>query len=362
MINKKLMDFLCEETSWEDLGNQNLLHGCPEFGEAVGAAINDGALIGYTKELSGRLDEMDMYKASLLSNFIGFACEKENDASAGEEIVRLFARSCQKVYELFLGMDEDSDTSAPDDIRESCGGNKEQAGAYYGFDILCVSTMAFLTRDAALRKRLFDMGVSEAVRYLSEDAAESPYLRSVHYVNYMLSTCSDLKLLVLYPEKKKGFYAAANDINNCFHLLFLMEEQIYKKLGDEYGMKEFAAHGSLVKLAHGEYPDDCWDKHYGTYFMECNYVTAQHDTFENDDVMSMIWGEMAPESIPQIDGRAVIVLFGTGINRGFSADFLAVPHEALKPYVEIERELDREEYDGWIGKIMNRLRVNAENR
>lgn len=354
MINKKLMDFLCEETSWEELGNQKLLQSCPEFGEAVGASINGGTLIDYTKELSGRLGEMDIYKASLLSNFIGFACEKENDASAGAGIIELFARSCTKVYEIFSGMDgEDTDSPVPDDIREICGGNKEQAAAYYGFDVLCVSAMAFLTRDASLRKLLADTGVAEAVRYLSEETVESPYLRSIHYVNYMLFTCSDLKLLVLYPEKKKGFYASANDLNNSFHLLFLLEEQIYKKLGAEYGMREFYAHGSLVSLAHGEYPDDCWDKHYSTYFMECNYAAARHDNFEKDDVMSLIWGEMPPESIPRINGRAVIVLFGNGINRGFSPEFLAVPHEALKPYVEIERELDREEYDGWIGRIRN---------
>lgn len=354
MINKKLMDFLREETSWEQLGNQKLLQSCPEFGEAVGASINDGTLIEYTKELSGRLGEMDIYKASLLSNFIGFACEKENDASAGTGIIELFARSCTKVYEIFSGMDsEDTDFHVPDDIREICGDNKEQVAAYYGFDVLCVSAMAFLTRDASLRRRLADTGVTEAVRYLSEETGESSYLRSVHYVNYMLSTCSDLKLLVLYPEKKKGFYASANDLNNCFHLLFLLEEQIYKRLGAEYGMKEFAAHGSLVSLAHGEYPDDCWDKHYNTYFMECNYTTARHDNFEKDDVMSLIWGEMPPESIPRIDGRAVIVLFGNGINRGFSPEFLAVPHEALDPYVEIEKELDSVEYDRWIGRIRN---------
>ena len=71
--------------------------------------------------------------------------------------------------------------------------------------------------------------------------------------------------------------------------------------------------------------------------------------------MGLIWGEMPPEAIPEIDGRGVIILFETGINRSFSANFLAVPHPALKPSVEIGRELTESEYDAWVRKIKENL-------
>ncbi len=354
MINQTLLDFLCEETPWEDLGNEKLLHELPEFGESVGNAINTGTLLAFTIELSGLLEKMDLYKASLLSTLIGFACEKEQDTSAGRGIIALFARSCKKVYELFA-RPEDEEEELPDSRQEMFEQNPDQARAYEGFNILCVSTMAFLTRDAALRSYLAEFAIENEITYLSEETDDSPYLRSIHYVNQMLAMCSDYPLLVLHPQKKTGFLAMANDVSNCFHLLFLLEEQIYQTLGAAYGMQEFQASESLTRLAHGEYPQDCWDQSYTTHFIEYNYGTAFEKTFSNQMVNYLIWGEMPPAAIPQLDGRAVIVLFENGPSRSFSAQFLAVPHEALHPYVTIERELTEAEYLDWMQKIQKRI-------
>lgn len=359
MVNKKLLDFLCSETSWEDLGNEKLLHELPEFGMEVGEAINSDRLLDCTKELSARLEDMDLYKASLLSNFIGFACEEKEDTSAGEGIIKLFARSCKEVYQMFQELDLDEDGSMPDDGEMENIYNKNADGvrAYYGFNILCVSTMAFLTRDVHLREQLADMEIWDQIEYLCEETPESPYLKSIGYVNLMRNTCSDTKLLVLFPEGKKGFFATANDLNNCFHLLFLLEEEIYHKLGIKYGMEGFYARDSLVRLAHGEYPKDCWEDSYSTYFMECDYLTARHDQLEKDDIMSLIWGEMSPKYIPAIDGHKIIILWKNGINRSFSAQFLAVPHSALRPYVKIERELTDDEYKSWLERIKGVERI-----
>ena len=143
MVNKRLIDFLCEETAWEDLGNEKLLHELPEFGREVGAAINGGRLIECTVELSGMLENMDLYKASLLSNFIGFACEREGDTSAGRGIIKLFSRSCAKVYEMFKSLEEDGECRLPDDMRAVYEEHKAWVRAYLGFNILCVSAMRF---------------------------------------------------------------------------------------------------------------------------------------------------------------------------------------------------------------------------
>lgn len=355
MVNKTLLDFLCEETSWEDLGNDKLLHELPEFGMSVGAAINGGTLLAFTMELSSLLGQMDFYKASLLSNFIGFACEEENDPSAGRAIIELFARSCTKVYELFQYLEEKEDEELPDGRQEIFEENPDWMRAYEGFNILCVSTMAFLTRDASLRTYLAELEVSDQIAYLSEETEESPYLHSVHYVYQMLDTCSDYKFLVLHPQKKMGFLATANDLGKNFHLIFLLEEQIYQKLSQKYGMDNFYASDSLIRLAHGEYPKDCWNESYATYFMEYNYGTAFFEKFDNSMVKFLIWGEMPPESIPKIDGRGIVILFEQGPHRSFSPQFLATPHSALNPYVEIERELSEEEYNAWMEKIKERL-------
>ncbi|MDE7325847.1 MAG: hypothetical protein K2N63_06180 [Lachnospiraceae bacterium] len=353
MVEEKLQEFLCQETAVEELGNESLLHGCPEFGQMIGKAINDGNLVPFSVELSGHLEEMDLYKASLLSNFIGFVCEKEGDTSAGEGVVRLFAAACTKVYDLFRSTEVEGECQLPPDLPELYAKNREWAKAYYGFNVLCVSTMAFLTRDPELRRFLAQFALDDQIDFLVEETPESPYLKSIFYVGSMLKTCSNLKLLVLQPGRQQGFYATANDINNCFHLLFLMEEQIVKNCCEKYGAKNFLATDSMVRLAHGEYPDDVWKESYTTCFMECNYTSADHASFKNDDAMALIWGEMSPQEIPVVDGRAVIVLLDDGPSRSFSASFLMVQHEALNPYVRIEEELSEEEYKIWMEKIGN---------
>ena len=200
------MKFLCQKTELKEFGNEELLHICPEFGESIGKAFNSNNVISFTTELSEHLQEMDLYKASLLTNFIGFVCEEKGDTSAG-------------------------------------------------------------------------------------DATES--VSQIHtYVNSMLKTCSNRKLLVLQPSRQQGFYATVNDLNNCFHLLFLLEEQVVEKFGAKYGAEKFFADESLVRLTHGEHPQEAWGKSYSTRFMECNYTTANHAAFKNDDSMRMIWGEM----------------------------------------------------------------------
>lgn len=349
MIEEKLMEFLCRETSPEELGNENLLHGCPDFGQAVGKAINSGQLIPFTAELSGHLEEMDLYKASLLSNFIGFACEKEEDTSAGRGIIRLFAAACTQVYDLFCSTEGELPPELPQLYEE----NSRWAEAYGGFNVLCISAMAFLSRDPGLRQYLAEFDLGEKIEYLTEETSESPYLKSIYYVNEILKTCGGLKLLVLQPGRSQGFYATANDLSNCFHLLFLLEEETARRFGEKYGA-DFQAPDPVIRLAHGEYPQDAWGKSYTTCFTECNYTTAGHTSFQNDDVMAMIWGEMAPDYIPKVDGRAVIVLLDSGMSRSFDASFLSVPHSALNPYVQIERELSPEEYADWIEKTLSR--------
>lgn len=220
-MDKELKDFLCKETVFGDLGNENILHEFPAFGRNIGEAINSGNIINFSKELSSSLDEMDLYKASLISNFIGFACEKEEDTSAGQGVIELLAKSCINLYNMFNSLEEDGEYEEMPDFQEIYNKNPDWARAYYGFNILCVSAMAFLTRDTGLRKLLEDKGIEEEITYLVEETPESPYLKSIYYVSCILKTCSGLKLLVLHTGRKKGFFATASDLNNCFHLLFL---------------------------------------------------------------------------------------------------------------------------------------------
>jgi len=109
MENKELMDFLCTETEFGDLGNERILHDFPAFGEAVGKSINSGDLIKFTMELSDNLDKMDLYKASILSNVIGFVCEREEDTSAGQGVIELFVKVCTNLYNMFKSIETEDE-------------------------------------------------------------------------------------------------------------------------------------------------------------------------------------------------------------------------------------------------------------
>ena len=185
MEYKELMDFLCTETEFDDLGNERILHDFPAFGEAVGEAINSGNLIKFTMELSDNLDKMDLYKASALSNFIGFGCEKEDDTSAGQGVIELLEKSCINLYNMFKSLETEEEYAELPDFQEIYNKNKDWARAYYGFNILCVAAMAFITRDAGLRKFLADKDIGEEISYLAEETPESPYLKSIYYVDCM---------------------------------------------------------------------------------------------------------------------------------------------------------------------------------
>ena len=273
-MSEKIVDFLKTATVCNDLGNTELLNEFPDFSQKIVEAAKNGSLPLLSKELGKQLQQFDIYKASMLSNLIGFVCERTEDTTAARDVLSCFSDSCSLVYDLFQYIGENENEDILEDKEALYNLNPEWARAYYGFNDFCVAAMAFLSRDANLREAIVEMGILEKVNCLSEETPNTPYLRSVGYVEDMPYTCSNLKLLVLHPQSKKGFFATANDLKNCFHLSFLLEEQIYQNLYSSYKMTGYCADPSLVRLAHGEYPDDCWDKSYSTYFMECDYRTA----------------------------------------------------------------------------------------
>lgn len=352
MINQELMEVLATETPWKDFSNVNLLHDFAIFRSQIGTALQKGESIPFSLQLSQQLGEMDVFKASLLSNFIGFVCEQTGDTSAGPGVLSFFRQACSTVYQLMQYVDSHDLESILDDPEAMYGVNPQWAAAYFGFETLCVSTMAFLARDASLRNALLDMDLSNQIQYLVEEPPNTPSLKSIYYISKTQYACRERKLLVLHPERKKGFFAIANDLCNCFHLLFLLEEQIGQKLGADYGMPSFSADHSVIRLAHGEYPKNCWGKSYPTAFLECDCSTAfQSRELVAAQPLSLIWGEMPPDYIPLVEDRAVIVLWENVFPRSFSVEFMAVPHPALNPYVRIERELTPQEYELWLEKM-----------
>lgn len=353
MLNHELIEYLQADTPCSDLDNPNLIDESPLLEREIKASSKANNMVSFFKELAEKLTTMDIYKASLLSQYMGFICQKTDNTSSGRYVLDLFACSCPLVYDLFKYIEKTGDQSILEDQKALYALNPQWARAYYGFNLLCISAMAFLAKDAKLRKTLLEMDIHEKLQYLAEEAPSTPYLHSVHYVDNVQYTCGKLDLLVLHPQKKKGFIATANDLENCFHLFFLLEEQIHQQLSKSYDMNGYSVDPSLASLAHGEHPKDCWGKSYSTYFTECDYSSTFSTKNEllKGNMVPLVWGEMPPDYIPSINDQAIIVLWENFLPRSFSAEFMAVGHPALDPYVKIERELTDEEYNMWLKLI-----------
>ncbi len=350
-MKKELMDFLCAETVWEDMGDENLLYRFPEFKNTFEESIRNDKMLDVSLEFAAVLEEMDLYKAGLLSNLVRYVSEKDDDVSAGQKVMGLFSRSCGYVYEMLKSQGAGDDGRLPGDMGSVFGKNKDWVRAFYSFPWVCASAMAFLTKDASFREFIRKQPLLDQVTYLLDYATSDPHLKMVIGIAYMQDVCGKEKLLVLLPGKESGFFAMANNLNNCFHLFFLLEEQIYQKFAKGYGMGDFPADASLIRLAHGEHPAGCGELSYGTYFWQCTYHALWHTELEEEDKMQIILGQESPMCIPEIDGYKVIVLFDFGFHRSIGAEYLTIPHKALRPEVEIGRELTKEEYGEWIGKI-----------
>ena len=361
MVSKKLLQFLGSGTDFADLGNEEFVIKNEIYGKEIGKAIHNGDMLNFSCELSNNLENMDLYKACVVSNFIGFVCEKTGDTCAGKNLIVLLVKACRLVEKFFSYFTkEDGEVDMPENanFEEIFKENRECVCAYYGFNTLCVSAMAFLARDNECREYLRTFDIAETLSFLTEETPVTEYMKSVYYVNRIYVTCSRLPLLVLDTEKRQGFIAEANDLDNCFHMIFLLEEELYKNYGRECSMQNYQSDEDLSAAAHGEYPK-CGNQSYTTFFTEFNYGVYiweqqnkhKDDVNFNDKLSFLIWGEMSPIHIPKLGEYHVVMLQRGGPSRSFSAGFLFVGHTALKPYVKIERSLSKQEYDEWERKL-----------
>lgn len=348
-MTKELMGFLCGETTWEDMGDEKLLYRFPKFVDMLEEAIRDDKMLEISLEFAEALEEIDLYKAGLLSIFVRYGAEEKKDMSAGPKVMELFSRSCGYICEMLKSQGEDG--RLPDDMCHIFKENKDWVRAFYSFRLVCAAAMAFLTRDVSLREMIRKEELFDQITYLFDYARSDTHLKLVISIAYMTGVCGKENLLVLLPEKEAGFFATANDLNNCYQLFLLLEEKIHEKFGGKYGMEDFTADDALVRLAHGGHPAGCMELSYSTYFWQCTCHALRHKEVEDEDKMQIVLGEESPMRIPEVDGYKVVVLFDIGFGREIGVEYLTVLHKAIQPAVEIGRELTKEEYDEWIGKM-----------
>ena len=146
-------------------------------------------------------------------------------------------------------------------------------------------------------------------------------------------------LLVIHVEQRRGVRVSYQNLSNCFHLFTLLQSALSD--AKMPGAKRVSSR--LLAVARGQAMEDCHDEawwHYGV------------GTCPTADLGGSIWGEANPDSIPEIDGQQVILLWPMIINsRQWGVGFFGPFLQASPPAVTVTAELTGAEVRQWVEKL-----------
>lgn len=338
---------------------QNLFRHLRENTDDMPAAI---------EKIADALGDMDMLKACCGAYFCGSLIEQAGVGNAGFRIVDFYAKivvfSCEylaQVEESLQVEELDSSQVAQADLGKLFAASPDHARAYAGCDLATLALMAVATKDQESRMRLRSHKIYRHLQYLQQFIENTGYVTQVH------DTCPKMELTVLAPAAGKGFIAQINDLSNCFHLFTLLEAELFQKgQAESYGLKDYRFYKEIYQIAAGtavpqrNYSIQAHQQYYTYQAVQKDgsyVITVTKDGRTQVDEGALIWGEMPPEAIPRFEGEAMVIMDAKGMfgSRSWDVSFIAKCHDALTPYMQITRELSKDEVDSRMDKIKNRV-------
>lgn len=342
---EKLIQALKQPTSWQEVQNKKLLGEMEEFGEMMSELAQPEEEAEVLEILLCALNEMDVYRACCISHFCGYLLEKNGMPKSSDKLVSFYVKILKLAYSSLesaaakLGIEEeDLDREQLENLNreEIFAENPDPIRAYQGCDMATLAVMDVITRSMECRTLLRESSVYHCMEELQN------FISNVFYPLNIHDACWELPLVVIAPEEGRGFEAVLNDLCNNFQVMAFLEQEICRK--------HWALRFGIPTCRFGQ---KIYDYLTGAAYPEEQGSVVVHSGYTSYDGV-MIWGEMAPETIPQLDGKAVIVMKKEGmIQRSFDVQFLLKWHEALNPYFKIVRELSPEEVKEWSEKIAN---------
>ena len=146
-------------------------------------------------------------------------------------------------------------------------------------------------------------------------------------------------LVVIHVEERRGFHVSYQSLSNCFHLFTLLQAA----LADVKMPGSKRVSSKTLAAARGETMTECQDESWWHYGIG-NCPSA--------DLGGSIWGEANPDSIPEIDGQQVVLLWPMIMSsRGWGAGFFRPFLQASPPAVTVTSELTDGEMEQWCLKL-----------
>jgi hypothetical protein len=313
----------------------------------VGAKADKAQRRAVIAALAESLDDMVPMGAARTAVFIGAAIERGSDASvSAPAMADRFTRWVNELDAIFRRAPEDADfeslleLAASDEERELAAASELMGRGVVAHLRAHAPSRERLRGDAAFREKLEGMAGMDA---------------ACHWVNELMQMSSG-RLVVLLPFLNRGFDVVYENIMWNFQLFSLLQDALAQQPGRIVGAERLPPR--KLALYRGEFDapgdpgrdnaraaDNEAGFHFGTF----------RATSPEVDCGSMVFGEPGPESIPNVDGARVLILWPLRMARCWNG-FTPTPIQGVVSDVRVERELPGEELAKWIAQ----LGVNAD--
>lgn len=337
----KLLDELEIQSTLEETGTKDILSGMESFRNLFDyLGDHEDQMPQALERISAGLSRLDVYRGCCISFFCGYLIERVGLGTAGPALVEFFdkvirlAGSYLTIAAELCGEDpDDLDTENMPEPEAVFKRNPDAVRAFRGCEPLTLAVMNVITRSPECRRMLRDKDIYGQMDSLLSFVPKLFYVLKVH------DACSFMKLMVLAPECRKGFLVEVNDLCNNFTLMAFLEAEFSRSgLFSQMGMGDF------------QFPADIYEYLTGAAYPSGQGSISLHMGYTFYDG-GMVWGEMPPESVPNLDSVPVIVMARGMYPRSFDVQFVLKWHAGLNPYLKIIRELSPDETEEWLGKL-----------
>jgi hypothetical protein len=278
----------------------------------------------------------DALQAGRLAMLCGMFVEAGGEARlVSRAIARLASRCLVQMEAMLDALDPKGDS--PFDVLAQYAAWPDAVKAWVSMsELIVLPTMATLTRDADARRtaRQDAALVRGAARF--EDIIPNMY-----YLSALLDCVEALPVVVLEPERRRGWRLEISGVRTCFHMFTLMKGVLpWAGTPDE----------ALLAYARGEvmeheadYDETPWD------LMDASAWDGER--WRTDWMDRMILGEQRPDEVWTYEGQAVVLIRPVTVQRTWSAGFFAPLHEMHRAQARCVAALEEAEVTAWLERL-----------
>jgi len=280
------------------------------------------------------LDRMDIYKGCCSAFFCGVMIGNTEPKEAAVWIARFFAKAlCHACRVLDITNDE---YPSDDQLDQLFFSDPDAVRAFRGMPPLMLAVMDTLAKSARGRNALRREEIYQELERLS------PFFQNGSYILRIYPVCGPMEIVVLAPKSSKGMIVQIDNLGTNFHFMTLLERAFCLE-----GQAEAFGLSDDIHLPENQ---EIFQYSSGEQTASQNLSVTAHGVYTLYNGQ-LLFGEMAPDSIPALNGKPVVLIYPEIFVRTWDLYFAVPFHPYLHPHVEIIKILSPEETADWISRL-----------